>query len=157
MGRLVWRGNYEYIHQCSQFPASSLPQFFIIEYLVSFPAPGDVFFCFLLCSVSREYWMICIEDQAFSTAYDFGSPPPPAPSPLRKLDRRHTGRLRKRDNLPVDEGMCHHVGIGEDPSHTMESLVLYTSFNTLWVAHLSSSFQSPVHSWTFSSLKKIER
>ncbi len=36
-----------------------------------------------------------IEDQASSTSYDLT----PAPSPVSKLHRRQTGRLRKRDNL----------------------------------------------------------
>jgi len=31
-------------------------------------------------------------------------PPPPPHSPISKLDRRHTGRLRKRDNLLSEEG-----------------------------------------------------
>ncbi len=37
------------------------------------------------------------------------------PSPVSKLDRRHTGRLRNRDNLLSGEG---GKGVGEDPNHT---------------------------------------
>jgi hypothetical protein len=40
-------------------------------------------------------------------------PAPPSPSPGSKLDRRHTGRLRKRDNLQTGEG----EGMGEEPNH----------------------------------------
>jgi len=57
---------------------------------------------------------ICIErfidGQAFSRSYDLAppspQPPPTAPtlSPVSKLRRRHTGRLRKRDNLPTGGG-----------------------------------------------------
>ncbi len=55
------------------------------------------------------------EDQAFSPSYD--SAPQPtltlSPSPLSsKLDRRHTGRLRKRDNMLRGEG------VGEEPNYT---------------------------------------
>jgi hypothetical protein len=39
-------------------------------------------------------------------AYDLAPPPPPPPpfTGVSKLDRRHTGRLRKRDNLRTGEG-----------------------------------------------------
>ncbi len=62
-----------------------------------------------------------IEDQA---------PPlhPNPPSLVIKLGWRHTGRLRKRDNLLTGEG------VGEEPNRTTrERLVLYKSFNTLWL------------------------
>jgi hypothetical protein len=46
---------------------------------------------------------------------------------LSKLDQRHTGRRRTRDNLLTGEG------VGEDPTiRPRESLVLYKQFNTLW-------------------------
>ncbi len=45
----------------------------------------------------------------------FGSSPSPPPSPVSKLDRRHTGRLRKKDNLLTEEG---GGGAGEGPNHT---------------------------------------
>jgi hypothetical protein len=38
-------------------------------------------------------------------------PPPPPLSPVSKLDRRHTGRLKKRDKLLREEG------VGEEPNH----------------------------------------
>ncbi len=37
---------------------------------------------------------------------------PPPPSPVSKLDRRNTGRLRKKDKLLTGEG-----GVGEEPNH----------------------------------------
>jgi len=38
-----------------------------------------------------------MEDQAFSPSYDVAPRPPPPPSPVSNIDRRHTGRLRKRE------------------------------------------------------------
>jgi hypothetical protein len=47
-----------------------------------------------------------IEELSFYQSYDLAPPPPPhpPPSPSSKLDRRHAGRLRKRDNLLTGEG-----------------------------------------------------
>jgi len=50
----------------------------------------------------REYWII--ENQAFSPSYALAPPPPSPPSPVSKLGQRHTGRLRKRDNLLTVKG-----------------------------------------------------
>jgi hypothetical protein len=36
-------------------------------------------------------------------------------SPVNKLDRRHTGRLRKRDSLLTGGGG--NKGVGEEPNH----------------------------------------
>ncbi len=59
--------------------------------------------------------MIIIEDHAFSPLYDLAPPPPQVPlSPVSKLDRRYTVRLRKRNNLLTREG----EGVGEEPNHT---------------------------------------
>jgi hypothetical protein len=54
--------------------------------------------------------------------------PPSPPSPVR----RHTGRLRKRDNLLMGEGVR---GGGETKSYESEkaSLIIYKSVNTLWL------------------------
>jgi hypothetical protein len=54
------------------------------------------------------------EDQAFSP-YDLAIPPSPSlPSPVSKLlDRRHTERLRKRDNKLTEAGS----GVGEETIH----------------------------------------
>jgi hypothetical protein len=70
-----------------------------------------------------------IEDQAFSPSYDLAPPPSPSPSlsPVRKLDRRHTGRLRKRENFLTREG----VGVGGGAKQR-ESLVLCKLLNNLW-------------------------
>jgi hypothetical protein len=46
-----------------------------------------------------------IEDQASSSSYDLAPSYPPPPSPVSKVDRRHTGRLRKRNNLQTGEGL----------------------------------------------------
>ncbi len=55
--------------------------------------------------------------------------PPLPPSPIIKLDRRHTGRLRKRDDLLTGEGVG---GVQGPKSHYLrESLVRHKSFNTL--------------------------
>ncbi len=64
-----------------------------------------------------------IEDQAFSPSYDLAPTPPPPPR--QELDRRHTGKLRKRDNSLKAEGE------GKELNHTTAG-VLYKSFNTLW-------------------------
>ncbi len=47
-----------------------------------------------------------IEGQAFSQSYDLAPPSPSLPPyPVSRLNRRrHTGRLRKRDNLLTGEG-----------------------------------------------------
>jgi len=41
---------------------------------------------------------------------------PIPPSPVSKLNRRYTGRLRKRDNLLMGEGV--RGGVGEEPNFT---------------------------------------
>jgi hypothetical protein len=47
--------------------------------------------------VGRQESIECFkEDQAFSPSHD---PPPPIPIPVSRLDRRHTGRLIKKDYL----------------------------------------------------------
>jgi hypothetical protein len=54
-------------------------------------------------------------------------PLPPPPSLVSKLDRRHTGRLRKKDNLLTGErGRSQIIRRGE-------RLVLYNILNTLWL------------------------
>jgi hypothetical protein len=43
--------------------------------------------------------------QAFSRSVDLAPRPSPhPPSAISKLDRRHAGRLRKKDNLPKGQG-----------------------------------------------------
>jgi len=47
-----------------------------------------------------------IEAEAFLRSFDSAPRPPlpPPPLPVSKLDRRHTRRLRKRDDLLTGEG-----------------------------------------------------
>ncbi len=54
----------------------------------------------------REYWIIYSGPGFFAVVWFASSPTPssPPPSPVRKLDWRNTGRLRKRDNLLTGEG-----------------------------------------------------
>ncbi len=47
----------------------------------------------------REYWLI-YRGPGYLAVVWFGS----SPTPVSKLDRRHTGRLRKRDNFLTGEG-----------------------------------------------------
>ncbi len=59
-----------------------------------------------------------IEDEAFLTSYDLAPTPPPPHSPFSKLGQRHTGRLRKRNNLLIREGgrewgRCQTIYYGE--------------------------------------------
>ncbi len=62
---------------------------------------------------SPEGWKN-VENRAFLPSYDLAPPPSPMPFPVCNLDRRHTGRLRKRCNLPTGEG----EGVGEEPNPT---------------------------------------
>jgi hypothetical protein len=55
-----------------------------------------------------------------------------SPSPVSKLDRRHSRRLRKRDN--VFTGALEGWWEGFQIIRPQESLVLYESFNTLWTS-----------------------
>jgi hypothetical protein len=70
---------------------------------------ADVLQPVILYSIAKSIeWFI--EDQAFSPPYDLvwllRTPSPPG----SKLDRRHTGRLRKRDNLLTWDGAGEGVG-----------------------------------------------
>ncbi len=79
--------------------------------------------------LSREYWMV-YRGPGFLAVIWVGSSPTPPPSPVSKLERRRTGRLRKRAKLPTEEG---GKRAGEEPNRRRprESLVLYKSVNTL--------------------------
>jgi hypothetical protein len=57
---------------------------------------------------------------------------------VSKLDRRHTGRLRKRDDLLTGE-----VGKGR-VRRPQKSLVLYKSLNTLWCQCFSARRTPPM-------------
>ncbi len=75
-----------------------------------------------------------IEGQAFSLSYDFAPRPPPAPSPVSKLDpatHRKTEKERQLADRREGEG-------GRARSRiiwTQKSLVLFKSFNTLCFNH----------------------
>jgi hypothetical protein len=57
-----------------------------------------------------------------------GLPHPPFPHFPVITRRGHIGRLRKRENMSMGEG----VGVLEEPNHTTaRKLVLYKSVNTL--------------------------
>ncbi len=83
----------------------------------------------------------------FLTVVWFGSPPPP--TPVSKLDRRYTGSLRKKDDLPT-----WGKGMGVRRSQTIrrrENLVLCTKLNTIWlyIFALVPSVEGGMHlSWT---------
>jgi hypothetical protein len=49
--------------------------------------------------IQTESIELFIEGQAFSRSYDLVPHQSPPPSPVNKLGRRNTGRLRKKDNL----------------------------------------------------------
>ncbi len=75
----------------------------------------------------REDWMIT-RTRLSRRRRILAPPPPHAPtfSPVRKLDRRLTGGLRKRDNLHTERGRGRSQILRQ-----RESLVLYKSFNTV--------------------------
>jgi hypothetical protein len=90
---------------------------------------------FILMGWLREYLMI-IEDQALS--YDLAPRPP---SPDSKLDRRHRGRLIKRDKLTGCGRGIGGGGVGRSQiMRRQESLVPYASFNSLWGWLLCADF-----------------
>jgi hypothetical protein len=57
-----------------------------------------------------SHWII--EDKLSRRRMTWLLSPPLPPSPVSKLDRRHSGRLRKRDNMQAGEGR------GKEPNHT---------------------------------------
>jgi hypothetical protein len=75
------------------------------------------------------------------------SPTPSLPLPVSKIDRRrrHTGRLRKRDNLLTEEGG------GWVPYHA-SALVFYKSFSTLWLVPMMAQRQCRIRK-TLSSCR----
>ncbi len=73
-------------------------------------------------------------EQGFLAMLDM-APSPPLPSVGSRIDRRHRGILRKRDNLLTVEG---ERGLGRSQIiRRQESLVLYKSFNTICTKHFS--------------------
>ncbi len=77
---------------------------------------------------SRKYWMMNREPGFFAAVLLAPPHPPFPPSPFSKLDRRHRGRLRKKDNLPTVETRGWEW---ERSPRRRENLFLYKSFSTL--------------------------
>jgi len=77
--------------------------------------------------VTRECWMI-YRGPGFLAVVWFGSSCPFPPSPVSKLDRRHTRRRGGR-------GWARSRII-----RLQESLVLYKSFNTLWLKRFTATW-----------------
>ncbi len=73
---------------------------------------------------AREYWMIYRGPGFLDVVWLDRIMPP---TTIYKLDRRHTRRLRRRDNfLDVKEG----PGVGKDPNHTTGSKIIQYSLHT---------------------------
>ncbi len=94
-----------------------------------------------------------IEDQAFSASNDLASPfPTPPSSPASKLERRHTVRLKKRDNLLTEEEGGAILYESEKPwssiSHSIPSAM---DQSVLWEFGLSSyaALLKFFFSWTY--------
>jgi hypothetical protein len=62
--------------------------------------------------------------------------PIPSPSPVSGSSRRHTAKLRKRDNLLTGGGGGDWVG--EGPNTTAREPALYKSLNTLYLAYCNT-------------------
>ncbi len=86
----------------------------------------------------RDYWMI-YRGPGFQAVVRFSSSPTIPPADVTKFDRRHTRRLRKRDNLLTE--MARRVGTRSKTIRRRGSLVRYKSFYTLWA--LFSVFTTP--------------
>ncbi len=90
-------------------------------------------FLFLLRNAYAEY------DPIIRAVVWFGSSPSP-PSTISKLDRRHTGRLRKKYNLTTRGG----GGCRAESIRPQESLVFYKLFNPLWNYHIMHMGPVPI-------------
>ncbi len=78
----------------------------------------------------REYWMIeWLRARPFRSRMIWLLALPPLPSTVAKVGRRHTGRLRKRDNMLTGE---REMGWARSQIiRPQETLALYKAFNTL--------------------------
>ncbi len=89
------------LQKWSQFRTMRLRQFsglVLLKYFTADPRAGEGGKKTLLKHFSIEHWMIYRAPSLFAVVW-FGSLPTSYPSFDRKLDRRHTGRLEKRNNL----------------------------------------------------------
>ncbi len=66
--------------------------------------------------IHRDYWRIC-RRSGFLAVVRFGSSPTPPPHTRQEAHRRHTGRLRKRNNLQMGKGE-ERLGGGGEGGHT---------------------------------------
>ncbi len=91
-------------------------------------------------NATSESFECFIEDQAFSPLYDLDPFPPPPPSYVRKLDRRHIGRLRKERQLADGGGREGGGGGAKSCESEKACMVLDILFNTLWctLSHILS-------------------
>jgi hypothetical protein len=99
------------------------------------------------------YWMFWVLNVWLITRLSrrrvcFGSSP--TPSPVSKPDRRHTGRLRKRDNSLTGEwGGGERRGWGSQIKRRQESLVLYKDYKSFTIISLLYAFW--LHTKKFNS------
>ncbi len=95
-------------------------------------------------SVRAECIEWFVEDQTVSPLYYLAPPPPPPhfSHHYSKLDRRHTGRLRKRDSLLTGEG----GGVGGG-AKSYDSEKVWPSIN-----HAILSVWGPLNSWIWCRL-----
>ncbi len=84
----------------------------------------------LLCNIVKYQRAVNYLQRSRQVSYD--SAPHPPPSPVSKLDRRHTGLLRKRGSLLTGGRWWAWSRI----IRPQESQVLYKSLNPLWYSTL---------------------
>jgi hypothetical protein len=115
--------------------------FFHFETIIGLPGPGtgSRFSDLDWTGIQSGSWFITpestgwlIEDQAFSPP-DVLSPPPPQSPPVSQLDRRHTERLRKRENLLTGEGVGAGGGAKSYDNEKSWSYINHSTESTLSV------------------------
>ncbi len=85
------------------------------------------FLCFGRDPESIEWFL---KDQAFSSSYDLAPPPSSPPSPIRKIDRRHSEDWESEPTCSRGKG----EGCGRSQIvRGRESMVLYKSFSNLCI------------------------
>jgi hypothetical protein len=93
-----------------------------------------------------------IDGQGFSRSYDSATYPCTAPPPSRQLDRRHTGRLRKRDKFLTEEGEVGERGWAR--SRIISPQKACSSINHQCFLLLTNIFFSYL-SWNIPQLKNL--
>jgi hypothetical protein len=85
----------------------------------------------------------------------FGTSPAPSPAAVCKLDRRHTGRLRKREDL-VTEEKGERVQERSQIIHSTERKpVLYKLFNTLCLQYFTCHEEKIINNWDKKGIVSI--